>query len=305
MNFYLGILSYAGIYGILAMSFTLVHGTAGMFTIAHAAFFGLGAYASAMLDKLLPPELMLLGMLFGIAFAGACAAAVAAVALRERGQYLMLVTFSVQIIFSVALLNLPFTGGDNGIGEIVALQLGPLRIKGQIAATVAVWVLTALVYLVLRYVERSNLGRTLRAIREDEFAVEALGVNVFAAKLFAFVVSAGLAGFAGALFAHYSSYINPASFSFEAAILVVTISVLGGQYSLTGALVGAVIVTWLPQLIGFIGIQSEKVASVTQIIYAAIIIAVLFLRPSGIVAETIRRFQRPAGAPRASGGGTP
>jgi branched-chain amino acid transport system permease protein len=299
MNFYLGILSYAGIYGMLAMSFTLVHGTAGMFTIAHAAFFGLGAYASAMLDKLLPPELMVLGMAFGTLVAGTCAVAVAAIALRERGQYLMLVTFSVQIIFSVALLNLSFTGGDNGIGEVALLQLGPWRVKGQIAAVLVVWALAGGMFVLLRYIERSNLGRALRAIREDEYAVEALGADVFSAKLFAFVVSAALAGFAGAVFAHYSSYINPASFSFEAAILIVTMSVLGGQYSLSGALAGAVIVIWLPQLIGFIGIASDKVAAVTQLIYAAIIIAVLFLRPSGIVGESIRRFpKRPAAAPK-------
>ncbi|MEO8559079.1 MAG: branched-chain amino acid ABC transporter permease [Rhodospirillales bacterium] len=298
MNFYLGILSYAGIYGMLAMSFTLVHGTAGMFTIAHAAFFGLGAYASAMLDKLLPPELMVLGMAFGTLFAATCAAAVAAIALRERGQYLMLVTFSVQIIFSVALLNLSFTGGDNGIGEVTPLQLGPWRVKGQIAAAVVVWALAGGMFVLLRYIERSNLGRALRAIREDEHAVEALGADVFSAKLFAFVASAALAGFAGAVFAHYSSYINPASFSFEAAILIVTMSVLGGQYSLSGALVGGVIVVWLPQLIGFIGIPSEKVAAVTQLIYAVIIIAVLFLRPSGIVGESIRRFAMPPAPPK-------
>jgi branched-chain amino acid transport system permease protein len=290
MGFYLGILSYAGIYGILAMSFTLVHGTAGMFTIAQAAFFGLGAYGSAMLGKILPPEFMLLGVVFGTAFAGACAAAVALIALRERGQYLMLVTFSVQIIFAVALLNLPFTGGDNGIGEIVPLQLGPWRVKGPIPALVTIWVLVGMVFLLMRYIERSNLGRALRAIREDEYAVEALGADVFKAKLFAFVVSAALAGFAGAVFAHYSGYINPASFSFEAAILVVTISVLGGQYSLLGALIGALIVIWLPQVIGMIGVGSDKVAAITQLIYGAIIIAVLFLRPSGIVDEAVRRF---------------
>jgi branched-chain amino acid transport system permease protein len=118
----------------------------------------------------------------------------------------------VQIIFAVALLNLPFTGGDNGIGEIVPLQLGPWRVKGPIPALVTIWVLVGLVFLLMRYIERSNLGRALRAIREDEYAVEALGADVFKAKLFAFVVSAALAGFGGAVFAHYSGFINPASF---------------------------------------------------------------------------------------------
>jgi len=290
MNFYVSVISYVGIYGILAMSFTLVHGTAGMFTVAHAAFFGIGAYGTALLVPVLGPGWVPLGIVAGSLLASAFAVIVGFAALRERGQYLMLVTFSVQIIFSVAALNLPFTGGDNGIGSIPSLGIGGLTAKNPVAAMVVVLTLVVGVYVLLRYILRSSLGRLLRAIREDEYAVEALGANVFAAKMFAFVVSAGLAGFAGAVFAHHASYINPVSFSFEVAILIVTISVLGGQYSLLGALAGALIVVWLPYLIDFLGIESVKVSAITQLIYGLVLIVVLFIRPSGIVPEHLRSF---------------
>jgi branched-chain amino acid transport system permease protein len=290
MSFYIGVFSYVGIYSILAMSFTLVHGTAGMFSVAHAAFFGIGAYASAMAARWVGPELMLFGVLLGTLSPALCAYVIGLAALRERGQYLMLVTFSVQIIFSVALLNLPFTGGDNGIGEIAPLGIGPFVAKGAVTTLIVIWSLAMLSYFVMRYVDRSSLGRLLRAAREDELAAEALGANIFAAKMFAFVVSAGMAGFAGAIFAHYSSYISPASFSFEIAILIVTISVVGGQYSLLGAIAGAFAIVWLPYLIGFLDIDSVKVGAITQLIYGLIVIAVLFLRPSGIVLERPARY---------------
>lgn len=293
MNFYLSVISYVGIYGILAMSFTLVHGTAGMFTVAHAAFFGIGAYGTALLVPALGAGWVPLGILAGSLLAAAFAVVVGFAALRERGQYLMLVTFSVQIIFSVAALNLPFTGGDNGIGSIPPLGIGGLNAKNPVAAMLVILALAATVYVLLRYIERSSLGRLLRAVREDEYAAEALGANVFAAKMFAFVVSAGLAGFAGAVFAHHASYINPVSFSFEVAILIVTISVLGGQYSLLGAMAGALIVVWLPYLINFLGIESVKVSAITQLIYGLVLIVVLFLRPSGIVPENLRGFAPP------------
>ena len=292
MNFYLSVISYVGIYGILAMSFTLVHGTAGMFTVAHAAFFGIGAYGAALLVPVLGPGLVPVGIVAGSLLAAAFAAIIGVAALRERGQYLMLVTFSVQIIFSVAALNLPFTGGDNGIGGIPPLGIGGLTAKHPVAAMLVVMALVVCVYFLLRYLERSSLGRLLRAIREDEYAAEALGANVFAAKMFAFVVSAGLAGFAGAVFAHHASYINPVSFSFEVAILIVTISVLGGQYSLLGAMAGALVVVWLPYLIDFLGIESVKVSAITQLIYGLVLIVVLFVRPSGMVPEQLRDFKR-------------
>ncbi|MDF3072456.1 MAG: metal-dependent hydrolase [Alphaproteobacteria bacterium] len=294
MSFYVSVISYVGIYGILAMSFTLVHGTAGMFTVAHAAFFGIGAYGTALLTPLLGPGFVPVGIVAGSLLAAAFAAIIGLAALRERGQYLMLVTFSVQIIFSVAALNLPFTGGDNGIGGIAPLGIGGLTAKHPIAAMVVVLALVVAIYFLLRYIERSSLGRLLRAIREDEYAAEALGADVFAAKMFAFVASAGLAGFAGAVFAHHASYINPVSFSFEVAILIVTISVLGGQYSLLGAIVGALVVVWLPYVIDFLGIESVKVSAITQLIYGLVLIFVLFIRPSGMVPEQLRGFHPPA-----------
>lgn len=296
MNFYLSVISYVGIYGILAMSFTLVHGTAGMFTVAHAAFFGIGAYGTALLMPALGPGWVPVGIIAGSLLAAAFAGIIGIAALRERGQYLMLVTFSVQIIFSVAALNLPFTGGDNGIGGIPPLGIGGLTAKSPVAAMIVVLALAVAVYGLLRYIERSSLGRLLRAIREDEYAAEALGADVFAAKMFAFVVSAGLAGFAGAVFAHHASYINPVSFSFEVAILIVTISVLGGQYSLLGAMAGALIVVWLPYLIDFLGIENVKVSAITQLIYGLVLIVVLFIRPSGMVPDRLRGFRPPAGA---------
>jgi len=305
MSFYIGVFVFAGIYGILAMSFTLVHGTAGMFTVAHAVFFGIGAYAAASIGHGLPPGFVLFDIIAAVIITVAVAVPVAVVALRERGQYMMLVTFSTQIVFSVALLNIAYFGGEDGLGGIQPLRIGNLIANGPIASLVVVYVLLILVYFLLRYIEHSALGRLLRAIREDELAAEAFGADVWGAKLIAFVASAGLAGFAGALFAHYSGYISPASFSFQIAILIVTISVLGGQYSMIGAALGAVVVIWMPYLIEMVGFQSVHVAALTQLLYGVLIIVILFLRPEGLVRERVKLYTEVAMERRGGRGDEP
>jgi branched-chain amino acid transport system permease protein len=299
MDFYFGVFSFAAIYGILAMSYTLVHGVGGMFTVAHAVFFGVGAYAAALISQLLPPGLMVLDIVAATLVTLLAGAAIGLAALKQRGQYMMLITFSIQIIFSVFLVNTHALGGEDGISTIPPFRLGPLVLSGSLASMILLWVLTGLSFAFFRYLTRSDFGRTVRAIREDELAVEAVGVNVFRMKWLVFSLTAGVAGFAGALFAHLTQYISPNSFNFDAAILIVTISVLGGQFSYIGAVVGALIVMWLPILVGYLGIPGSQVAAIIQLIFGCTIIVMLYLRPAGIVGESAIRYADPEpGAPR-------
>lgn len=297
MDFYFGVFSFAAIYGILAMSYTLVHGVGGMFTVAHAVFFGVGAYAAALISQLLPPGLMVLDIVAAALVTGLVGAAIGLAALKQRGQYMMLITFSIQIIFSVFLINTHALGGEDGISTIPPFRFGPWVLGGSLASMILLWVLAGLTFAFFSYLTRSDFGRTVRAIREDELAVEAVGVNVFRMKWLVFSLTAGVAGFAGALFAHVTQYISPNSFNFDAAILIVTISVLGGQFSYIGAVVGSLIVMWLPILVGYLGIPGSQVAAIIQLIFGCTIIVMLYLRPAGIIGEAAVRYADPKPAP--------
>lgn len=295
MDFYIGVLNTCAIYSLLAMSYTLVHGTSGMFTVAHAVFFGIGAYTAAVVGTRLPPEWMLVAILAATVVSAIAGVLVGMLALKNRGQAMMLITFSMQIVFSVVLVNSAWLGAEDGM-PVPPLRVGGLELAQGIPTAVLLCFLVLCSYLFFVAIENSNLGRTIRAIREDEHAVEAAGVNVLIVKQFTFTLTACTAGFAGALFAHTSNFVSPHSFSFDAAIMIITISVLGGQFSFAGAILGSVIVTTLPLLIGALGIPSTTAAAINQLAFGVIIVVVLYVRPTGIFRQRKYAFERTAGA---------
>lgn len=297
MDFYFGVLITCGIFAVLAMSYTLVHGTAGMFTVAHAVFFGIGAYASSLISLALPAGWMAMAVALAIAVTALIAVVVGLVALKGRGQGMMLITFSVQIVFTVVLVNTRAVGGEDGVSGVPPLGVGSLALPPGLPTVLFVWGVAVVMLALLHLMENSHFGRAIRAIREDEYAVEATGVNVFTLKLVTFVLSAAGAGLAGALFAHTSSFVSPSSFSFDTAIMLITMSVLGGQYSYIGAIAGAVAVTALPLLMAALGVPGTKVAALIQLALGVIIILTLYVRPVGLFAGRTFRFPR-SQAPR-------
>jgi branched-chain amino acid transport system permease protein len=275
---------------ILALSLNLVNGITGQFSIGHAGFMAVGAYASAAYTVYAVPVWFGRSAETGSAAAGAFLIAilvgglVSAVAgflvglpsMRLRGDYLAIVTLGFGEIIRVAILNIDAVGGARGFAGV------PTR-------TNLAWVLGGawLTYAVIRNLMRSYHGRALLAIREDEIAAEALGVPTTRYKVTAFVIGAFFAGVAGALFSHYT-YLHTNSFTFMKSIEVVIMVVLGGMGSLTGSILGATVLTALPELLRFA--SAERL-----IIYSLLLIVLMIARPQGILGrrELTLRFRRP------------
>ncbi len=288
---------------MLALSLNLINGVTGQFSIGHAGFMAVGAYTSAAFTVYAAPLIaggapqgLLAAALFvpAIAIGGAAAAfagfLVGLPSMRLRGDYLAIVTLGFGEIIRVAILNIDAVGGARGFAGIPQL-------------TTFAWVGggALVTYVVIRNLLRSYHGRALLAIREDEIAAEALGIPTTRYKVTAFVISAFFAGAAGALFSHYT-YLHTNSFTFMKSIEVIVMVVLGGMGSLTGSVLGATLLTALPEALRFA--SADRL-----IIYSALLIILMIARPQGILGQREVSFSRMFGrfrnpAPEARGTGS-
>jgi branched-chain amino acid transport system permease protein len=269
--YYLRVLVNCGIAGILAISLNLINGCAGQFSLGHAGFMAVGAYVSAGLTTVYPSGEFLqsaLGVGFAIGFGGVVAAfagyLVGLPSLRLRGDYLAIVTLGFSEMISVVFLNINALGGARGM-------------YGIPARTDFFWVYLwlAFTFVFLWRLLKSSRGRAIFALRDDEIAAEAMGVETAHYKVVSFVIGAFFAGIAGGLFAHYQGFIDPQSFDFSRSVLVVIMVVMGGMGSLSGALVGAFIVTLLPEFLRFF-------EAYRLVIFPLLLILLMLLRPVGI-----------------------
>lgn len=275
---------------VLALSLNLVNGITGQFSLGHAGFMAVGAYTSAYLSQNampLPESLSFLNFILTATAGGVLAAGfgflVGQPSLRLKGDYLAIVTLGFGEIIRVALLNMDFLGGARGIAGVPTLSegWGLTRFLAEWVYGIF-WVLTC--FFVLWRIVRSTHGRALLSVREDEIAAEAMGVNTTAMKVRAFVISAFFAGVAGAMSAHFVRYINPSSFGFLRSVDAVIMVVLGGMGSLSGALVAAVFITILPELLR--GLQQYTYGiDLRMVIYSLSLILVMILRPKGLFGE--------------------
>ena len=304
--YYFRIVMLIGIAMILAVSLNLVNGVTGQFSIGHAGFMALGAYTAAALTvygqhRLFPPLMsappavqngvLVLAMLAGGAAAAVAGLVVGLPSLRLRGDYLAIVTLGFGEIIRVAILNIDAVGGPAGFSGYASEQWGRVVIP---QLTTFFWVYLTVVVLVFlsRNLLRSTLGLTFFSVREDEVAAEAMGVNTTRIKVTAFVLSAFFAGVAGALYAHYDTYLKPDSFNFLRSIEIVTMVVLGGMGSITGSLLGAAILTAAPEALRiWLGDLSRQRALpfvvspdlIRQLLYALLLIVLMLTRPQGLL----------------------
>lgn len=280
----LGILVTIAIFALAAVSLDLLIGYTGLFTIVHGALFGMGAYASAIVA-------LQLGLGFW-AGAGAAILAGAAVSLlialpslRISGHYLVLASFGVQEVLYGFYLNLDgLTGGPGGIRGVPRPTLFGAAIDSNGAYLALYAAITILVVLALRRLLASSYGLLLKAVREDELAPQALGKNVVALKIQAFVLAGAVAGLSGSLYAHYVTFVSPESFDVHASIFILTMVLIGGMGTLWGPVLGAALLIALPELLRFLPFSSTELGPMRQIVYGAVLMAFCFLRPQGIVA---------------------
>jgi branched-chain amino acid transport system permease protein len=285
MEYLLHIFILIGIYIIAAASLNLVAGYTGLLSVAHAAFYGVGAYVVALMGLKLGvsfwislPCAMLVAALLG--------AIVAMPSLRLHDDYFVLATFGLQVIATSVMNNwVEFTGGPLGLPGIPQPTLFGITLSAHWQMLLLVWMLAALSFWVLCRLVRAPFGRVLRAIREDEVFSQSLGKSVTGFKVKAFVISAALAAVAGSLYAVYITFIDPTSFTVQESIFMLAIVIVGGAGNLWGSVIGAVVLVALPELLRFVGLPSAIAANMRQILYGSLLVVMMLWRPQGLLGE--------------------
>lgn len=285
MEYILHILILIGIYIILSTSLNLISGYTGLLTIAHAAFYGVGAYVAALMALNLHSP-FLANIVLAVILCGVLGAIVGIPSLRIRDDYFVIATFAFQVVTFNILNNwFSFTGGPMGLPGIPLPTILGFQVSTHFEFFILVGFLCLLTLFVSKNIVRSPFGRVLMAIREDEVFTQAAGKNVAAYKVLIFMIGAAMAGVAGVMYAYYISFIDPTSFTVMESIFIISIVIIGGSGSLWGPVVGAVVLVLLPEVLRFIGLPSSMAANLRQIIYGVLLVAFMVWRPSGLLGK--------------------
>lgn len=285
MNYLWHILVMINIYIILALSLNLVAGYTGLLSLCHAAFYGIGAYATTLL-------MMKAGwgffpsLIFAILLTATLSLIIAVPSLRLKGDYFVLATLGFQIIIFAILYNwVSLTRGPYGIPGIPIPKVFGAEVNTVFRYFLFSSVITSICGLLLWMLKTSPFGRVLKAIREDEIAAAALGKNVPVLKVTAFAIAAAFAAVPGALFAGYMRYIDPTSFTLMESVFIIAIVIIGGAGNFIGPVVGAAFMVLLPEALRFLHIPDAIAANMRQIIYGLLLIILMRYRPQGLLGE--------------------
>ncbi len=280
-NYVIHILIMMGIYAILAVSLNFSLGFTGLLNMGHIAFFGIGAYTSALLVKAGVP--FIIAIIVAGLIAGIFGFLLMLATKRLKGDYLALATLGFSYVIMSVMLNwTSVTRGPLGIPGIPKPNIFGLVIKSNLSYLILVGIIAGATIGMMWAITKSPFGRLMQATRDDALALRSLGKNTFKIKYKTMMISAFFAGIAGSLFAHYITFIDPSSFALNEVILIFTIVIIGGIASVKGSLLGTFIIILIPELIRFISIPSSMIGPIRQMIYAGILIAILIIRPRGI-----------------------
>lgn len=269
-------------YTLLSQSLNLSAGFTGLISLAHAGFYGIGAYTTAILS-----------VQFGISFwlsiplamliSGVIAFIVSLIALRTVEDYFIICTLGIQVIlFSIMNNWMGLTRGPLGIPGIPSISFLGFNFDSKISFLLFSLFFVAIIWLVLRNISKSGFGKTLTAISEDEIYSQSIGKNVYLSKTVSFTLSAMFAAIPGALYAHYISYIDPTSFTVNESIFILSIVIIGGLGNLTGSFLAAAFLVLLPEVLRFIGMPDSIAANMRQIIYGLILVIVMMTGKNGV-----------------------
>ena len=277
IDHYTDIMVFAGIYCLITIGLSLLMGYAGQISIGHAAFYGIGAYASAILTArygLNPWTCMLAGM----AVAAVVALLVGAPSLKLKGHYLAMATLAFGIIVYIIFNEeTEWTGGPDGMSGIPGLSIFGFGFDSVEKYYYLVWAIVFVVFIFTANVIQSGTGRALRAIHSSETAASAMGVDISRFKIIVFVYSAILASLAGSLYAHYLNFINPSTFDLFFSIKLLIMIALGGMHSIWGAVIGSGLMTFLSYE------WLHYFEEFEVIVYGAILLLVTIFLPHGLV----------------------
>jgi branched-chain amino acid transport system permease protein len=268
---------------ILAVTLNFILGYAGIFSLAHALFFGVGAYTATFV-----------AMKFGAGFISATAAgmavsalislALALPALRVRGEYFVAASLGLQMLAITVFTEWKsVTGGIGGLTNIPPARIAGFEIVQPEYFLALALICLVLVILIVRALVRSSFGRSLKAIRDDETAAATFGKNVAVIKTVAVVVSSALAAVAGSLYAFYVSFINVESFGLETSIQVMAMVIIGGTATLIGPVLGSVLILLLPAALSYLpSLPTTEIGSIQQIAYGMAMVLLMIYRPGGL-----------------------
>jgi branched-chain amino acid transport system permease protein len=312
--YYYQIIIYAGINIILASSLNLINGYTGQFSLGHAGFMAIGAYLSAAISTYFAPLLIsafgngvfghavwfILVLLIGGIGAAIVGLLVGVPSLRLKGDYLAITTLGFSEIIRVVIQNLGIIGASQGFRGIYVYANGvkslemvselsnvPYQIHTIPKYTDFFWTFLVVSILIfgITNLMRSTYGRGFIAVKDDEIAAEAMGINTTKFKVIAFIVGAFFAGVAGGLYSHFIQYINPEDFNFLRSIEIVAMVILGGMGSTVGVFFAAIILTILPELL-------RDVQEYRMIVYSLLLVIMMLVRPQGLFGVKIRRKKK-------------
>lgn len=275
-SYYIKILIFIMINVILVIGLSLLMGYAGQISLGHAAFFGIGAYASAILTTKYQYNFFV-GITAAIFITALVALLVGGPTLRLKGHYLAMATLGFGEICYILFVELgKWTGGPDGLIGIPLPTVAGRSLTQPIHHFYLTGAIALGLFILARNIIDSRVGRAFKAVHGSEIAAQAMGINVGWYKVQIFVFSAALAGIAGSLYAHLINFISPSSFNLTFSIVLVTMVVIGGMHSIWGAVLGAIVMTALPE---YLRVFKEY----DLIIYALILITVMVFMPGGLV----------------------
>lgn len=269
-------------YTLLSQSLNLSAGFTGLISLAHAGFYGIGAYTTAILTTQFGFSFWL-SIPVAMLISGAIAFIVSLIALRTVEDYFIICTLGIQIIlFSIMNNWMGLTRGPLGIPGIPSIRFFGIDLDSKISFLTLSLFFVGIVWFVLRNISKSGFGKTLKAISEDEIYTQSIGKNVYLSKIVSFTLSAMFAAIPGTLYAHYISYIDPTSFTVNESIFVLSIVIIGGLGNLTGSFLAAAFLVLLPEALRFVGMPDSIAANMRQIIYGLILVIVMMTGKNGL-----------------------
>jgi branched-chain amino acid transport system permease protein len=293
------------LYGVLAIGMGMLMGQAGVFSLAHPTWFGLGAYATGILSArgIVPTWVTII---IGAIFVALICYIIGALILRLRGFYLACATFAILMITEITLANFPdITGGHEGLVGIPALSIGGYIFRTDTHYYFLSWTLCIACLWFGFNIINSRVGRAIRSFRDSEVASQCMGVNIPKYRLQIFILTAVMASLAGSIFCFYLHFAMPGSFSFQLLVLLLIMVVIGGTSSVYGPLVGSFIILWLRELIHmYLGKYLPVfTGEVDAVFFGILIMLVLIFMPQGLVGwihelfslgkRTYEHFKRP------------
>ena len=279
-----------GIFGILTMGQNIILGYTGLFGIAQAGFYGIGAYTSALL-------VLKLGFSFWPALATACVMSgvlgwiLGLCTMRLGGDYFCIASLGFVVIIKQILLNWEsLTRGAFGIKGIPPPEIFSFFFDTRLSYCLLVWIVTISLGILMHNIGEARPGRAFKAVRDNEVAAISMGINNVHVKVVSVALGSSYAGIAGALYAHYTGYIEPSAFDIMDTIIVLCMAVLGGMGSVSGSIIGAAILITAPEFLRMFGVTGA-LSIYRQLLYGVILVLAILFRPQGVMGKAEFRFQ--------------